>query len=458
LQEEKGVKILDVNVGLPEIDEQRVLEETVKALQAVTDLPLQIDTADPVAMEKALRVYNGKAMVNSVNGKMESMDAVFPLVKKYGGLVVALTLDEGGIPEKAEGRVEIAKKILACAKEYGLSGKDLIFDPLAMAVSADKNAARETLRAVEMLKDMGCRTSLGVSNVSFGLPQRDVINSAYFTLAMRAGLSAAIMNPYSTEMLKAYHAFLALEGLDDNFEGYVSFASSLPTETKTAVLEGAVKEKTADGSEEGDELSRAIEKGLAGKAAEITEGLLETTAPLDIVNGRIIPALDRVGAGFEEKRVYLPGLLMSAEAAKAAFEKIKERTPAGGKERCAVILATVKGDIHDIGKNIVRLLLENYGFDVLDLGKDVPPQAILSAVLEKKAPLVGLSALMTTTVPAMEQTILLLREQAPFCRVMVGGAVLTAAYAERIGADFYAKDAMEGVRFAEQLDKALKNQ
>lgn len=450
-QEEKGVHILDVNVGLPEIDEPRMLTDAVCELQAIIDLPLQIDTSDAVAMERALRRYNGKAMINSVNGKKESMDTVFPLAKKYGGLVVALTLDESGIPQKAEDRLSIAEKILSEAEKYGLGKNDIIFDPLALTVSADNTAARETLKAVEMIRQkLGCHTSLGVSNVSFGLPSRDIINGVFFSMALCRGLSAAIMNPYSCEMMKAYFAYKALSGHDDNCAGYIAFAEALP-EAAPVSAEKKPSEKREE--EYSSELQRAIVKGLKDRAASLTAELInDGSDPLGIVQNEIIPALDKVGVGFEKKRVYLPQLLMSAEAAKSAFEVIKanmsdDRT--GGK--CAFVLATVKGDIHDIGKNIVKLLLENYGFEVTDLGRDVPPEEVAEAVKAIHAPLVGLSALMTTTVPAMEQTIALLRREAPWCRVVVGGAVLTREYADAIGADHYAKDAMETVRYAEEI-------
>ena len=455
-QQEKGVHILDVNVGLPEIDEASMLTTAVCELQAVTDLPLQIDTSDPVAMESALRRYNGKAMLNSVNGKEESMKAVFPLAKKYGGLIVALTLDENGIPETAEGRVAIAKKILDTAKEYGISKKDIIFDPLALTISADKNAGKETLKAVNIIKnELGCHTSLGVSNVSFGLPNREIINSNFFTLALWQGLSGAIMNPYSDEMLKSYYAYCALNGLDDNCAEYVSFTETLPqTGTTTQVVTTSTqKEETATG------LKRAVIKGLKEQAASLTDELLKEREPLDIVRNEIIPALDEVGIGFENKTVYLPQLLMSAEAAKSSFECIKKAVGTNKPaDKCSFVIATVKGDIHDIGKNIVKLLLENYGFDVHDLGKDVPPEAVVDKVCELNAPLVGLSALMTTTVPAMEETIKLLRAKAPWCKVVVGGAVLTQEYADSIGADKYAKDAMETVRYAEMQNAECKMQ
>jgi 5-methyltetrahydrofolate--homocysteine methyltransferase len=453
-QEERGVHVLDVNVGLPEIDEVKMLTNAICELQAITDLPLQIDTSDPVAMERALRRYNGKPMINSVNGKRENLETILPLVKKYGGLVVALTLDESGIPETAEGRFKIAKKILKTAEEYEIDKKDIIFDPLALTISADKNSAHETLRAISMIRnELGAHTSLGVSNVSFGLPQRDVINSAFFTLALGNGLSAAIMNPYSTEMMKAYHAYLALAGNDDNCAKFIDFASTLPDSTQTATISAQNAAQTDDQFD--SELERAIAKGLRERAAELTDELISTKDPLDIINGEIIPALNTVGKGFEDKKVFLPQLLMSAEAAKASFEVIKTRVPASSSDKCRFVIATVKGDIHDIGKNIVKLLLENYGFEVTDLGKDISPEDIVDKVVELHAELVGLSALMTTTVPAMEKTIKCLRERAPWAKIVVGGAVLTKEYADAIGADKYAKDAMETVRYAELINSNI---
>ena len=447
-QEEKGVHILDVNVGLPDIDEVSMLTNAVTQLQAVTALPLQIDTSDPVAMESALRRYNGKAMINSVNGKFESMETVFPLAKKYGGVTVALTLDESGIPETAEGRLAIARRILETAKKYGIAEKDIIFDPLALTVSADKNAARETVRAVRMIKEeLGCHTSLGVSNVSFGLPMRDLINGTFFAMTLSAGLSAAIMNPYSAEMMKVYRTFMTLSGLDDNCAEYIKFAETAEVVT-TASASAAKPEESSQ-----SELRRAVIKGLRERAAEIVAELVKTTPPLDIVQNEIIPALNEVGVGFENKTVYLPGLLMSAEAAGSAFEVIKANMPAGQSEnKCAFVLATVKGDIHDIGKNIVKLLLENYGFEVHDLGRDVAPEAVVEETVRLHAPIVGLSALMTTTVPAMEETIKQLRVSAPWAKVVVGGAVLNKEYADMIGADKYAADAMEAVRYAEEVN------
>ena len=451
-QQEKGVDILDVNVGLPEIDEPAVLKNTVEALQAVVDLPLQIDTSDPAAMEAALRRYNGKAMINSVNGKEESMRSVFPLVKKYGGVVVALTLDEKGIPETARGRLDIARRILSTAAEYGIEKKDIVFDPLTLTVSADPAAALITLEAVRLItSELGARTSLGVSNVSFGLPGRGALNGTFFALALENGLSAAIINPYSAEIMKTFCAYKALKGLDENFAGYIAAARDLPEASPAAGAPPASSGGTGEGSDE--ELGRAIVKGLKDRAAVCAKEMLRSADPLDIVNGVIVPALDRVGAGFESKTIYLPQLLMSAEAAKSAFEVIKDSLAGGGKpaDKGTFVIATVRGDIHDIGKNIVKLLLQNYGFDVVDLGKDVPPETVAETAEKLRAPLVGLSALMTTTVPAMEETIRLLRERAPWCRVIVGGAVLTKEYADMIGADKYAKDAMEAVRYAEEV-------
>lgn len=449
-QQEKGVHILDVNVGLPDIDEEKMLKTAICELQAIIDLPLQIDTADITAMETALRRYNGKAMINSVNGKADIMAAVFPLVKKYGGVVVALTLDEGGIPETAEGRFRIAEKILKTAKEYGINKKDIIFDTLAMTVSADNKAAIATLESLHKIKtELGCHTSLGVSNVSFGLPNRDAINGTFFALALQNGLSAAIMNPYSADMMKTYYTYKALKGLDENCADYIANADSF-TVTTTAITNNNANKSVEQFS---SELQHAIIKGFKDKASEITKVMLKSTPPLEIVNGEIIPALNTVGIGFENKTVYLPGLLMSAEAAKSAFEVIKSSVT-GNKaqdDKGTFVIATVYGDIHDIGKNIVKLLLENYGFYVVDLGKDVPPGTIVKKVTELHAPLVGLSALMTTTVPAMEETIKQLKAKAPWCKTVVGGAVLTQEYANKIGADKYARDAMETVRYAEEI-------
>lgn len=457
-QQEKGAHILDVNVGLPEIDEVEMIRRVSFELQAIIDLPLQIDTTNVQAMEAALRQYNGKAMINSVNGKEEVMKEIFPLVQKYGGLVVCLTLDEDGIPETAEKRVEIANKIIKTAETYGIQRKDLIFDTLAMTVSADSYAALATLEALRTIKtELGCHTSLGVSNVSFGLPNREIITAAFFTLAMENGLSAAIMNPNSVEMMKAYYCFMALHGLDDNCSNYIENIGKYVTVVSAAV---EPTQTGASGQENGaqTELQRAIVKGLKEQSAALTRKLLETVEPLDIVNEQIIPALDIVGKGFENKTMYLPQLLMSAEASQYAFEQIKIKmaeNSSGQVSRGKFVIATVHGDIHDIGKNIVKLILENYGFTVFDLGKDVPPEVVVDCVVRENAPLVGLSALMTTTVPAMEETIKQLREKAPWAKVVVGGAVLTQEYADSIGADYYAKDAMATVRYAvQQVEKS----
>ena len=448
-QQEKGVHIIDVNVGLPEIDEAKMLTDAVSALQAVVNLPLQIDTASPSAMEKALRRYNGKAMINSVNGKKESMEAVFPLAAKYGGLIVALTLDENGIPKSAEDRYAVAEKILAEAQKYGIDKKDIIFDPLTLTVSAEPDAAKETLCAVNMIKHkMGVHTSLGVSNVSFGLPHRDAVNSTFFANAMASGLSAAIMNPYSLEMMKAYYAFCALNSFDENFSQYLGFCETL-TETITVT---EVKKESVSPYEQGSSLQKAVIKGLCEQAAATTREMLESVNPLEIVQKEIIPALNIVGIGYEKQQYFLPQLLMSAEAAKEAFSVIKSTVKQSEtKKDGAIILATVEGDIHDIGKNIVKLLLENYGFTVYDLGKDVKPEVILENAIKYDAKIVGLSALMTTTVPNMEKTIKLLKQKAPHIKTIVGGAVLTSEYANKIGADAYALDAMATVRLAQEM-------
>ena len=452
-QQEKGADILDVNVGLPGIDETETIVKTVVKLQEVSDLPLQIDTADSRAMEAAMRLYNGKPMVNSVNGKKESMEKIFPLVKKYGGVIVALTLDETGIPDSTEGRVKIAKRIIDTAAIYGISKKDIIVDPLAMTISSDTKSALVTLDTLKEMKDVyKVNTSLGVSNISFGLPEREFITSTFFALALANGLSAAIMNPYSFEMMKVYHCFMALTNRDINCEKYIEFASSVQ---KEKIVEGNVKSDTQWVNV--DTLSGSIIKGLKDQAAKITKQMLQDSLPMDLINNEIIPALDTVGKGFEQKTVYLPQLLMSAEAAKASFDVIKDAFSANNatQKKATFVIATVKGDIHDIGKNIVKVLLENYDFNVIDLGKDVPPEEILQTIIDTKAPLCGLSALMTTTVPSMEETIKLIKQQAPWCKVVVGGAVLTEDYAKMINADKYAADAMETVRYAEKINKEI---
>ena len=479
-EQDKHADVLDVNVGLPEIDEPAMMVEVVQELQAVTDLPLQIDTTDPVAMEQALRLYNGKPMINSVNGKDEVMDQIFPLAKKYGGLVVALTIDEEGIPKTAEGRLRIAKKIYARAEEYGIKKKDIIIDPLAMSISAEPDSALITLEAIRRIHDeLGGLTSLGVSNISFGLPGREMVNSVFFTQAMQCGLSAAIMNPGSTEMMKAYYAFCALNMQDENCMGFIGFAGELQAQKEAeeaARLEmAAAAGASGNGADKGTRtpvkprndlyadikddrklpLVEAIVKGMKDRAGLLTGSLMEAGMDsLEIIDEALIPALDIVGRGFEKKTMFLPQLLMSAESASAAFGVIRETLSKSGETgeiKGRIILATVKGDIHDIGKNIVRVLLENYGYEVLDLGKDVPPELIVETAKKENIKLVGLSALMTTTVPSMEETIKLLRAEKPDTLVMVGGAVMTPEYAKMINADFYSKDAMGSVRYAEEV-------
>lgn len=442
-QQDMGAHILDVNVGLPEIDEVEMMKSVLTGLQGITDLPLQIDTSDMVAMEQGMRLYNGKPLINSVNGKKESMDAVFPLVAKYGGMVVCLTLDENGIPETAEGRIEIAKRIIAEAERYGIHKKDLLMDTLCMTISTGQENAKITLDALDYVRNtLGVHTTLGVSNVSFGLPQRELVNTAFYTIALSRGLSAGIINPNSEKMMAAYHAYCALNASDVQCADYINIYSQQADAPK----------KTSDKKE--ITLYDAVVRGLIDSAYQAAKKELETREPLAVIDEDLIPALDKVGQGFEKKTVFLPQLLMSADAAKAGFDAIKEFLQAKGdasESKGTIVIATVKGDIHDIGKNIVKVLLENYGFDVIDLGKDVPPETVVETAKEHNVKLVGLSALMTTTVVNMETTIKMLKEELPNCKVMVGGAVLTQTYADMIGADFYSKDAMGSVRYANEL-------
>lgn len=478
-QQDHGAHILDVNVGLPEIDEPAMMEEAVRELQSVIDLPLQIDTSDIEAMERAMRIYNGKPLINSVNGKKESMDAVFPLVKKYGGVVVALALDEDGIPETAEGRIRVAKKLYETAASYGIEKKDILIDALCLTVSSDSKGALTTLETLRRVRDeLGGKTVLGVSNISFGLPQREIINAAFFTMAMESGLNAAIINPNSAAMMQSYYTFRALADLDPQCAAYIGRysgaaamgAAVAPTGSGvagtggagngTGVVRAGSAADTGSSSGAAGELTLAgsIEKGLKERAAAAAKELLETTDALEVIQGEMIPALDRVGKGFEAGTVFLPQLLMSAEAAKAAFEVIKGQMARSGQvqqKKGTIILATVKGDIHDIGKNIVKVLLENYSYDVIDLGKDVPPETVVQTAAERHVQLVGLSALMTTTVPSMEETIRQLRRETPWVKVMVGGAVLTEDYARTIGADQYCRDAMASVNYAETVFGSL---
>lgn len=473
-QQESRADVLDVNVGLPGIDEPQMMVDVVKELQGVLDLPLQIDTSDPVAMERALRIYNGKPLINSVNGKKEVMEQIFPLVKHYGGVVVALALDEDGIPETADGRIAVAKKIYETAASYGIPKKDILVDCLCMAVSSDKNGALTTLETVRRVRDeLGGKTVLGVSNVSFGLPMRENINASFFLLAMQNGLSAGIVNPNLEAMMQVYDSFLVLTAQDENCAGYVGIYGPKEAEKKrqkeilkaaavnqaagvsgTAGTGSAAGSGTASGAgaaDTGSALKKSIIKGMSQAASDAARLALKDTDALELINTDMIPALDEVGKGFEAGTVFLPQLLMSAEAAKAAFAVVKESMEASGEvqeKKGKVILATVKGDIHDIGKNIVKVLLENYSFDVIDLGRDVPPETVVEEAIREHVPVVGLSALMTTTVPSMEETIKALRKDAPWVKVMVGGAVLTQEYADAIGADAYCKDAMASVNFA----------
>lgn len=438
-QQEHGAHILDVNVGLPEIDEVKMLSDAVYNLQSVLPLPLQLDSSDPQALEKAMRIYNGKPMVNSVNGKQSSMKEIFPLVKKYGGVVVCLCLDENGIPETAQGRIDIAKKIINTAQEYGIDKKDLVVDALTMTISTNKDNAIETLKAVKYIRnELGVGTVLGISNISFGLPKREAINTAFFTLALENGLSAGIINPLSESMMNAYYSYNALMGYDDNCAEYI---------------ESVTLSQTAVSSTSSMDLKTAIIKGMKEDAGSCAKELLKDTQPLDIINEYIIPALDVVGDGFEKNKIFLPQLLMSADSAKEAFNVIREYLVLSGQEKKSenkIVIATVEGDIHDIGKNIVKVLLSNYGFDVIDLGKDVKCEKVLEETIKNDCKLVALSALMTTTVTNMEKTIKLVHENTD-AKVLVGGAVLTKSYAKMIDADYYAKDAMESVRIAKSF-------
>ncbi len=441
-QQDRGAHILDVNVGLPDIDEVAMMKEVITELQSVTSLPLQIDTVDIKAMEAAMRIYNGKPMVNSVNGKQESMDQVFPLIQKYGGVVIGLTIDEEGIPNTAEGRIKIAGKIIKEAEKYGIQKKDIVIDVLAMTISSEPDGAKVTLEALKGVREAyGVCTVLGVSNISFGLPYRPAINSNFYTMAMQNGLSAGIINPSSEDMMRSYYSFCALMNYDENCEEYIQKYGNQQIST-TSIMSSELT------------LKSAIEKGLKEEAHHATRELLKSQEPLEIINQHLIPALDIVGKGFEKGTIFLPQLLMSADAAKIAFAVLKDVLAQNGgdvQKKDKVILATVKGDIHDIGKNIVKVLLENYSFDVIDLGKDVPPETIVDCAIREDVKLIGLSALMTTTVVSMEDTIKLLHQKKPECKVMVGGAVLNQDYADMIGADFYGKDAMQSVYYAQRV-------
>ena len=438
-QADKNVHILDVNVGLPEIDETEMMKKCISGIQAVTDLPLQIDSTKFETLEQAMRIYNGKPLVNSVNGTEESLKNVLPIVQKYGGGLIALTIDEKGIPDNAPDRAKIAEKIIARAAEYGISKRELIVDPLALTISSNPESAVVTLESIRLIRALGVKTSLGISNISFGLPQRNLVTSTFYANALQSGLNCAIMNPFAEEMMNIYYAYRALNCLDTGCVDYINYASAIQGVAKTDVK----SEET---------LHVCIVKGLKEGAVTQTIKLLESISPLDVINKHIVPALNEIGTAFEQKKAYLPQLLMSAETASLSFEEVKKKIPKDQTDTSkAIVLATVKGDIHDIGKNIVKVLMESYGFTVYDLGRDVPPEKILECALEHNCKLVGLSALMTTTVPSMAETIKLLNETDKSIVTMVGGAVLNQEYADMIGADFYGADAMDSVRFAEKF-------
>ena len=455
-QIDAGAEILDVNVGVPSLDDVKMLPRVVRQLQSITGLPLQIDSSNPEAIEAALRVYNGKAIVNSVNGEEKVMDAILPAVKKYGAAVVGLTLDENGIPPTAEERFEIARRILEKAKSYGISEENVIIDCLTLTASAQQKEADETLRAVRMVKEkLGLKTALGVSNISFGLPARPVVNRTFLTLAMENGLDLPIINPNVEDMMASIFAYNVLKNVDRNAVKYIERYAD--AEIGTSIISQKKDRGLTESSDKGGtvhDIFYCIEKGMKGDTVNAVSALLETCDEMDVVNDYLIPALDKVGRGYEKGTIFLPQMLQAAMAAQAGFDVIKERLAASDKETVSlgeVVIATVKGDIHDIGKNIVKVIMENYGYKMIDLGRDVPAEKIADVVKEKNIKLVGLSALMTTTLKSMEETIASVKEAAPDCRVMVGGAVLTADYASQIGADYYCSDAMKSVEAAQEV-------
>jgi 5-methyltetrahydrofolate--homocysteine methyltransferase len=452
-QTSAGADILDVNVGLPDIDEKAMMVETVKALQSITDVPLQLDSTIPEVLESALRVYNGKPIVNSVNGEEDSLNNILPLVKKYGACVVGLTLDSGGIPKTAEGRFNIAKKIMDRAVAMGIPKENVFIDCLTLTASAEQKGVLETLKALYRVKhELGLRTVLGVSNISFGLPNRELINCNFLTMALTNGLDLPIMNPNIASMMGAVRAYKVLNNIDENSTDYITAYANVVTKTTITTKSEGGNDTSKTSS--GNDIFHAIENGLKNEARKCTEVLLETKEPMEIINDMLIPALDKVGAEFEKGKIFLPQLILSAGASQSAFDVIKEymvKNNSAPVSKGKIVLATVHGDIHDIGKNIVKVLLENYGYDVIDLGKDVPEETVLNAVKEHNVKLCGLSALMTTTLGAMENTIKLIRAENLDCKVVVGGAVLTPEYAEKIGADFYAKDAKETVDVAKKI-------
>ena len=454
-QAEAGAQVLDVNAGLPGIDEAATLEQLVKDLQAITDLPLQLDSSNPEALSRALRIYNGKPIVNSVNGEQKTLDTILPLCKKYGAAVVGLALDEHGIPADAEGRFAIAKRIAAAANAAGIPNEDIYIDCLTLTASAQQEGAVQTLEALTRCKkELGVRTVLGVSNISFGLPCRGYLNTTFLTMAMAAGLDLAIMNPNTPEMMAAVRAYRVLTSQDKQSSDYVAAYADVQIQTTQTSKSAATVAEVGAAAPGGDALFEAVRRGLKAEARAAADAALTMREPLDVVNTSLIPALDAVGDGFEKGTVFLPQLLQAATAAKAAFESIKAKIAASGQAQGSkgkIVIATVKGDVHDIGKNIVRVILENYGYDVLDLGRDVAPERVVEAVRQTGAKLVGLSALMTTTVPNMQATIEALHAAGLDCKVMVGGAVLTPDYARNIGADYYCKDAKASADLAKQL-------
>ena len=454
-QAEAGAQVLDVNAGLPGIDEAATLEQLVKDLQAITDLPLQLDSSNPEALSRALRIYNGKPIVNSVNGEQKTLDTILPLCKKYGAAVVGLALDEHGIPADAEGRFAIAKRIAAAANAAGIPNEDIYIDCLTLTASAQQEGAVQTLEALTRCKkELSVRTVLGVSNISFGLPCRGYLNTTFLTMAMAAGLDLAIMNPNTPEMMAAVRAYRVLTSQDKQSSDYVAAYADVQIQTTQTSKSAATVAEVGAAAPGGDALFEAVRRGLKAEARAAADAALTMREPLDVVNTSLIPALDAVGDGFEKGTVFLPQLLQAATAAQAAFESIKAKIAASGQAQGSkgkIVIATVKGDVHDIGKNIVRVILENYGYDVLDLGRDVAPERVVEAVRQTGAKLVGLSALMTTTVPNMQATIEALHAAGLDCKVMVGGAVLTPDYARNIGADYYCKDAKASADLAKQL-------
>lgn len=436
-QEQAGAHVLDVNVGLPGIDEVTTMKHVIKLLQEVISLPLQIDSSNYEALTKACRYYNGKPIINSVNGKDETMEAIFPIVKKYGGVVIGLTLDENGIPPLAKDRFEIAKKIIEKAKSYGIDKKDILIDCLVLTASAKQAEVMETIKAVALVKQLGVHTVLGVSNVSFGLPNRPLLNKTFLAMAMSAGLDLPIINPLDQELMATIQAFNVLYNYDKDATTYINHQTNQTTLTTP--------------TQSSFSLSEIIIHGLKDEVSKATKELLKTTPALEIVNNILIPALNNVGKQYEENLIFLPQLIQSAEASKIAFEIIKETFKETTATKGPIIIATVHGDIHDIGKNIVKVVLESYGYKVIDLGKDVAPEIIVDAYYKYQPKAIGLSALMTTTVISMEKTIKMLKEIDNMCPIFVGGAVLTADFAKEIDADYYAKDAMEAVEIMNQI-------